>query len=286
MSTLTKCYIQGSAQSPLGMRLPTQGALFHTSRASSCFILLYSSALSLEMARDNTKNCFHCYEMSIFFVILMEGIEPAILKSGTHFFMQSFPRGCGHFPVGRTMKKNKIKKNQHPPQNSTLNFEPEDWKQSIPVTVLWDITDTDIKLENTLPFQVSKYILEAIVSEPGWLRFLIFTWCMMTKGDNLGIDSMIYSKLKTVIHVCSHCRLGTPVCKFFITLGFSPLPTLHLQLLPCLCVTQSTVPSKGQKPIPPRIMFHSHILCLQGVFSARDLFIRYLSCFNNLMKCL
>lgn len=121
-----------------------------------------------------------------------------------------------------------------------------------------------------LPCKVLKYILEATLSEPGWLVFLIFTWCMMTKGDNLGIDSMIYSELKTLRHACSHCRLVTPVCTFFITLGFSPLPTFHLQLLLCLCLSQSNVLSKGQKSIPPRIIFHSHILYLQGGFSAQD----------------
>ena len=92
--------------------------------------------------------------------------------------------------------------------------------------------------EHFLPFKVFKHVLEATLSEPGWLVFLIFTWSLMTRRDNLGIDSLIYSELKTVRHACSHCRLVTPVCTFFITFGFSPLPTLHLQLLLCLCLSQ------------------------------------------------
>lgn len=91
---------------------------------------------------------------------------------------------------------------------------------------------------------------------------------MMTKGDNLGIDSMIYSELESVRHAYCHCRLATPVCTFFITFAFSPLTSHHLQLL--LCLSHSNVLSKGQKPIPPGILFHSHILYLQGDFSAQD----------------
>lgn len=134
------------------------------------------------------------------------------------------------------------------------------------------------RIKRTLIFRVFKCILEATLSEQGLLVFLIFTQCMMTKGDNLGIDSMIYSEPKTVRHACSHCRLVTLACTFFITWGCSLPPTFHLQLLLCLCLSWSNVLSKGQKPIPPRIIFHSHILYLQGVFTAQDfLYLKYTS---------
>lgn len=151
----------------------------------------------------------------------------------------------------------------------TLN--PQPWIKTLKKSIMVTVFMGQRIREHFLPFTDFECILEVTLSEPGWLVFLIFTWCMMTKRDNLGIDSMIYSELKSVRHAYHHCRLATPVCTFFITFAFSPLTRHHLQLLLCLCLSQSNVLSKGQKPISPGIIFHSHILYLQGGFSAQDL---------------
>lgn len=123
--------------------------------------------------------------------------------------MGSFPRGCAYLPHGKNNQSYK------PP-----NLDPQTWyktlKKSIMVTVFmgnnWCIQRIR---EHFLPFTDFEYILEVTLSEPGWLVFLIFTWCMMTKGDNLGIDSMIYSELKSVKHAYSHCRLEARVYIFY-----------------------------------------------------------------------